>query len=81
MSGEKWFLSLRYENIQIGKNFLNIQGDSGGPLLLLYGKNRIQIGITSFGATCAENDRNLPPGFAKIADNLDWINGVISGKH
>lgn len=45
----------------------------------MHGKSNEQIGVVSFGATCAENDDNLPGAYAKITDNLDWINGVISG--
>ncbi|XP_037042050.1 trypsin beta-like [Bradysia coprophila] len=60
------------------KNADVCQGDSGGPLI--YGENNQQIGVVSFGATCAQNDNSLPGAYAKIADNLGWINGVISGK-
>jgi secreted trypsin-like serine protease len=43
-------------------------GDSGGPLLNKYGR---QIGITSWGIGCADN--NFAGVYSKIAEGYTWI--------
>jgi trypsin len=49
------------------------QGDSGGPL---YDKeNNIVVGLTSWGYECA--DPIYPGVYARIADQTDWIQGII----
>ncbi|MDP3875901.1 MAG: serine protease [Methylobacter sp.] len=47
------------------------QGDSGGPLFMRNnrGNDWLQIGIVSYGATCATNYGV----YAKVANYLDWI--------
>lgn len=47
------------------------QGDSGGPLLLrnALSSDWIQIGVVSFGLTCAANYG----AYAKVANYLDWV--------
>lgn len=58
-------------------NFLTIQGDSGGPLL---DKNNLQIGVVSFGPDCPRNNKQ-PGVYSTIADNLNWINSIVSGNN
>ena len=49
------------------------QGDSGGPLIdKATGK---QIGIVSWGYGCA--NPNYPGVYAKVQDQINWINGYI----
>lgn len=47
------------------------QGDSGGPLFMRNGQGNdwLQIGIVSYGGTCATNYGV----YAKVANYLDWI--------
>lgn len=47
------------------------QGDSGGPLVQNQGGLLVQVGITSFGATCA--DPNKPGVYTSLKDYKDWI--------
>lgn len=55
-------------------DFPEFQGDSGGPLILK--SNGRQIGVVSYGATCAKNEDDLPGVYASIKDNLKWISCV-----
>ena len=49
------------------------QGDSGGPIIdKVSGK---QIGVVSWGYGCA--DESYPGVYAKVQDQIDWINGYI----
>ena len=48
---------------------LPIQGDSGGPLLVWWWP--MQVGITSWGAGCA--DPNYPQVYTRITNYLGWI--------
>ncbi|KAJ8707356.1 hypothetical protein PYW08_010608 [Mythimna loreyi] len=49
------------------------QGDSGGPLLY----NGIIVGVTSWGAGCAEP--NWPGVSARVSSYTNWINNTING--
>ena len=50
------------------------QGDSGGPIIdTASGK---QIGVVSWGIGCARPQ--FPGVYAKVADQIDWINGLIN---
>lgn len=49
------------------------QGDSGGPLVVPSGQDWLQVGIVSFGGTCATNYGI----YAKVASYLDWIEEYV----
>jgi secreted trypsin-like serine protease len=49
------------------------QGDSGGPLVIPSGQDWLQVGVVSFGGTCATNYGI----YAKVANYLDWIEGYV----
>jgi secreted trypsin-like serine protease len=49
------------------------QGDSGGPLVIPSGQDWLQVGVVSFGGTCATNYGV----YAKVANYLDWIEGYV----
>lgn len=51
------------------------QGDSGGPLFMRNGQGNdwLQIGIVSYGGTCATNYGV----YAKVANYLDWIEQYV----
>ncbi|MFC4160904.1 S1 family peptidase [Chitinimonas lacunae] len=49
------------------------QGDSGGPLFVKQGKDWRQIGVVSFGGTCATNYGV----YTKLANYFDWIGGYV----
>jgi len=52
------------------------QGDSGGPLIVLHAdENWRQIGVVSWGSTCAEP---LYPGvYARVPSGFDWVASLI----
>ena len=47
------------------------QGDSGGPLYVEENSVRVQVGITSWGYGCA--DENSPGVYARVSKYLSWI--------
>ncbi|MFC4160905.1 S1 family peptidase [Chitinimonas lacunae] len=49
------------------------QGDSGGPLFVRHGNDWRQIGIVSFGATCA----TTYGVYTKLANYVDWIGSHV----
>ncbi len=49
------------------------QGDSGGPLVIPSGQDWLQVGVVSFGGTCATNYGI----YAKVANYLDWIEEYV----
>ncbi|HSR69805.1 MAG TPA: serine protease [Acidobacteriota bacterium] len=52
-------------------------GDSGGPLLLPDGEGGwVQVGITSFGADCADPD--FPGVYTRVPNFIDWIREVLA---
>ncbi|XP_047526033.1 chymotrypsin-2-like [Pieris napi] len=50
-------------------------GDGGGPLVLERGNKYIQIGVVSWGVSCAED---FPDVFASVPGNYNWIQSKIS---
>lgn len=48
------------------------QGDSGGPLVQRVNNEFVQVGITSFGAACA--DPNHPGVYTQVSKFIGWIN-------
>jgi Trypsin len=50
-------------------------GDSGGPLCLMENGKCIQIGIVSFGTTCAIRDR--AGVYSRVSSAYDWIKDEI----
>lgn len=47
----------------------------------MVGHNNQQIGLVSYGANCPQPGWTTPSAgvYAKIADNIGWINSVTSG--
>lgn len=53
------------------------QGDSGGPIRIIHPAIEcmyMQIGITSFGVSCAAG---LPGVYTRISYFLDWIENIV----
>ncbi len=48
------------------------QGDSGGPLFYQNGSTNVQVGIVSWGNSCA--DYRWPGVYTHVANVYDWIN-------
>lgn len=54
------------------------KGDSGGPLLARRAAGRyVQIGVTSWGQGCGENDH--PGVYTRVSAYADWIRTVTGG--
>jgi secreted trypsin-like serine protease len=49
------------------------QGDSGGPLVIPNGQDWLQVGVVSYGGTCATNYGV----YAKVPNYLDWIEEYV----
>lgn len=54
-------------------------GDSGGPLVLIGDRSNgdvpVQVGIVSWGASCANDD--FPGVYARISSALNWIKNTV----
>lgn len=50
-------------------------GDSGGPIVRRVGNTHIQVGVTSWGAGCADPD--FPGVYSRIPSAIDWIKQVV----
>jgi chymotrypsin len=53
------------------------QGDSGGVLSVAQGTGRLQVGVTSFGAS-AGCEAGFPAGFERVSAQIGWINSNVS---
>ena len=53
------------------------QGDSGGPLVAKVQGRYVQIGVVSWGHSCA--DGVFPGVYTKVSSYTDWINDTING--
>lgn len=49
--------------------------DSGGPLTVQSGRNRLQIGVASFGTSSCM--MGAPSGFARVSSFRNWINANV----
>merc|ERR1712127_922218 len=47
------------------------QGDSGGPLVIRQSSGDLQVGVVSWGISCAHED--FPGVYARISAQYDWI--------
>lgn len=47
------------------------QGDSGGPLVIRQSSGDLQVGVVSWGVSCAHED--FPGVYARISAKYDWI--------
>ena len=47
------------------------QGDSGGPLVIRQSSGDLQVGVVSWGKSCAHKD--FPGVYARISAQYDWI--------
>ncbi|KAL7545847.1 hypothetical protein ACHAWF_009195 [Thalassiosira exigua] len=47
------------------------QGDSGGPLVIRSGSGDVQVGVVSWGVSCAHKD--FPGVYARISAQYQWI--------
>jgi len=54
------------------------QGDSGGPLVLRQSSGDVQVGVVSWGVSCAHED--FPGVYARVSAQYEWIrNHVCDG--
>jgi len=53
------------------------QGDSGGPLVAKVQGKFVQVGVVSWGHSCA--DGVFPGVYTKVSSYKDWINDTING--
>jgi secreted trypsin-like serine protease len=53
------------------------QGDSGGPLLVKQNNEWYQVGVVSYGATCAV--ANIPGVYARVPKFINWVKQKKSG--
>jgi secreted trypsin-like serine protease len=53
------------------------QGDSGGPLVAKVQGKFVQVGVVSWGHSCA--DGVFPGVYTKVSSYKDWISDTING--
>ena len=53
------------------------QGDSGGPLVTKYQGHFVQVGVVSWGHSCA--DGVFPGVYTRVSSYVDWINDTMNG--
>lgn len=51
------------------------QGDSGGPLVIRSGSGDIQVGVVSWGVSCAHED--FPGVYARVSAQYEWIRNNV----
>ncbi|KAL3822964.1 hypothetical protein ACHAXA_011679 [Cyclostephanos tholiformis] len=51
------------------------QGDSGGPLVIRDNDGDVQVGVVSWGVSCAHDQ--FPGVYARVSAAYEWIQGVV----
>ncbi|HEX2449060.1 MAG TPA: trypsin-like serine protease [Methyloceanibacter sp.] len=60
-----------------GRRADSCQGDSGGPLVAKVQDKFVQVGVVSWGHSCA--DGVFPGVYTKVSSYTDWINETMNG--